>query len=367
MSRSMIQPCSSSTAHEAHDHNRNLLHHLNHSEQRYPIPSPAPSQADSRTANSSTSVTGGDEGKTDGGGCDAESDSKETDDEHEDDVAPSDSAIIVDDSQAGHTHAERTSPPTRAGQKRKRSVSLEGEDLAAVGPAVLEPEEKADEADEAEGISDADDYAGVDLISDSEERECTIEKLEERLIIASEEGRRDSLIPALDLSSEAWHGDSFNIWGMNSESFFNGDLDFFGEEYGQTDPVAFSNNTELDHPTVVVRDQTSPPHICNGRRVRFADSQSLSRISSVDDGSESPQDKQSRPYCREEDKPSNSRRRKTSHDIGNGFELLQKNSRNSRARPKNRQDGRVEITPLDQSFEGSYGNSSGYDCKNVHH
>ena len=353
VSLSMIQPCSSSTAHDAHDHNRNLLHHHNHSEQRYPIPTPGPSHADNRTATSSTSVTGDVEGKTDGGGCDAESDNKEADDEHEDDVAPSDTAIVLGDGQAGHTRAERTGSLTLAGQKRKRSVSLEGEKLATAGPKDSKPDEKLEEAEE---ISDADDYAGVDLISDSEEVECAIEELEESDIIASEEGRWNRFTPTLDLSPENWYYDSLGY----------DDTPYFDEEYRRTDSITLSNNSELDNPTVIVRDQSSPPCAHDGRRrVRFADSQSLPRSSSVDDELESPQNKQSTSYHWKEGQTSNLRQFKVSQDDGNRCGFLRKTRRNSQVGPKRRQDGRVGISPLDQSFEGSCGSSSGYDCKIV--
>lgn len=354
VSLSMIPPCSSATAHDAHDHNRNLLHHHNHSEQRYPIPTPGPSHVDNGTANSSTSVTGDVEGKTDGGGCEAESDNKEADDEHEDDVAPSDSAIVLGDGQAGHTRADRTGSLTMAGQKRKRSVSLEGENLATAGPKDPKPDEKPGEAEE---ISDADDYAGVDLISDSEEVECNIEKLEENDIIASEEGRWNRFTPTLDLSSENWYHDSLGY----------DDTPYFDEEFRRTDSITLSNNSELDNPTVIIRDQSTPPCADHGRRrVHFADPQSLPLILSVDDGLESPQYEQSTSFYREEGQMSNPRRLKVSQDDGNKCAFLLKTRRNSQVGPKKRQDGRVGISPLDQSFEGSCGSSSGYDCKIVH-
>ena len=318
----MTRTYSSATAHEAHHYNRNLLNHLNHSEQRYPTPVSEPSQVDNRTATSSTSTTEDIEGNNEGRDCDAESDNKEADDEHEDDIAPSDSAIILGTSQAGHTTAERTGSLNSAGQKRKRSVSLEGENLS---PAGFEDAKRDEKSERAEEVSDADDYAGVDLISDSEEVEYNLEKLEESHIIASEEGRWDRLSPTLDLFPEDWHTNSRNTCDIDDALFLPDETPYFDEEYHRTDSNTLSNLSDLDYPIVNIRDQSLLPLLHDGRRrVRFADSQSLLKNLSVDDGLEPP-------------------------------------------RPKKRQVGRVGISTLDQSSEGSYGSSSGYDCKIMHH
>lgn len=365
MSLSMIRAHSSSTAREAQDHNRNLLHLLNHSEKRYPMPTPAPSQTDNRTANSMASVTEGDEGKNDGGGCDTEADNKESDDEHEDDVAPSDSAIILDDSQAGHTHEERAGVSTKAGHKRKRSVSFEGENLAIARPNDLKRAQKVEAAEE---VSDTDDYAAVDLISDSEEVDGTIEKLEERLIIASEERRWDNLTSEGDIV-RSWDTNGWDMSGIDdgsTEPCIN--ISFFEEEYGRTNSDAFSNDAELYNPTVVVRDQSPPPRKCNGRRQdRFADPQSLPHALSIDDASGSSQEMRSTPYHWGEDKTLDPRRGKIFEGVGNGHGFPQNDSRNSQVGVKNRRNGRVGIGLINQLFDGSYGSSSGYDSKFVHH
>lgn len=360
----MTQPYSSSTAHEAHHHNRNLLQHLDQSEQRYPTPASGSSHVDNQTATSSTSITGDVDGKNDGGSCDAESDNKEADGEHEDDIAPSDSAIIFGNSQAGHTHAERTDSLTTVVQKRKRSVSLERENLAAAGPEESNRDEKSEEAEET---SDPDDYAGVDLISDSEEVECTIEKLEENLIIASEEDHWDRLGPILGLSPEDWHTNSWNMCDIGDDIFHQDETPYFDEEYHRTDSIALSNISDHDHPHVIVRDQSSPSPIPDGRRVRFADPQSLAKNLSVNDGLESPRDEQSKSYHREENQTLNPRRVNSLQVLSNGFKSPHKTRHSSQIGPRKRQDGRIRISTLDQKFEGSYGSSSGYDCKIVHY
>ena len=360
VSLSMIQPHSPLIAHEAHDHNHNLLYRLNHSEQRYPIPTPASSQSDNRTASASTSMTGADEGKNDGGGCDAESDNKETDDEHEDDVAPSDSANILGDDQAGHTHEER------ARQKRKRSGSLQRENLATKGPSGLERSEMVEEAEE---ISDADDYAGVDLISDSEEVDGSIEKLEESIIIASEESRWDNLTPAPDFSPRDWNPNGWDIFALGGDPFFaDTNVNQFNEEYGRTGSLIFSDDAALHNSTVIVRDQSPLASTRSGhRQVRFADSLSLPHGSSLDKGSGSSPDIPSSSYRRVDDRTLNPQRGKISKGVRKGCGFSQKNSRNSQVGPKKHQNRRGGISPLDLSFGGSDSSSSGYDSKIVHH
>lgn len=362
-SLNMIQTYSSPIADEVHHHNRNLLHHLNHSEQRYPTPASEPSHRDNRTATSSTSTTGDVEGENEGMDCDAESDNKEADDDHEDDIAPSDSAIILGTSQAGHKNAERTASLMTAGQKRKRSASVEGEDLTTAGSEDAKRNEKSERVEE---ISDADDYAGVDLISDSEEAERTIEKREESYIIASEEGRWDRAGPALDLSPEDWHLNSRNTCDIDDDLFRPDETSYF-DEYYRTDSNTLSNISDPDYPPVNLRDQILPPRIYEGRRrVRFADPQTLPINLPFEDGLDSPQNEQSRSYHREEDQTSNSQRGNFPQDVGNESKFLQKTRRSSKIGPKTRQDGRVGVSTLDQSLEASYGSSSGYDCKTVH-
>lgn len=361
----MTRTYSSATAHEAHHYNRNLLHHLNHSEQRYPTPISEPSHVDNRTGTSSTSTTEDVEGNNEGRDCDAESDNKEADDEHEDDIAPSDSAIILGTSQAGHTTAERTGFLNSAGQKRKRSVSLEGENSTTAGREDAKRYEKSERAEE---VSDADDYAGVDLISDSEEVECAMEQLEESHIIASEEDRLDRFSPTLDLFPEDWHTNSRNTCDIDDDLFHPDETPYFDEEYYRTDSNTLSNISDLDYPPVNIRDQSFPPLIHDRRRrVRFADSQSLAKNLSVDDGLESPRYEQSRLYYREKHQTSNPPRGNFPQDVSDVSKFPRKTGLGSKIGPKKRQDGRIGTGTLDQSFEGSYGSSSGYDCKIVHH
>lgn len=358
VSMSVIQSYSSPTGHKAPDHDHNLLHRPNHSDQRCPIPAPPPSQTDKGTANSLISLTGGEEGKNNGGGSDAESDKKDTDDEDEDEdgVAPSESAIILDDSQAGHKHEERACSRTIAGQKRKRSVSLEGETLANAEAEDVKRTRKAEEAIEN---SDADDYAGVDLISDSEEVDCSIEKLEEGHIIASEEDRRDDLDLALGFSPEDWYE-----FDMHSGLVFP-DYHYLEGQYSRTDPVTLSNEVELYNSTVIVRDQSPPPRTSNGRRrVRFAD---LPHGLPSGDGSETSQDMQSSSYRWEKDKTPNTRRGKIVEGDDDECGSPQKNSRKSQVEPKPSQKRRVRSNSFDENFEGSCGSSSGYESKITSH
>lgn len=357
-----MQPYSPSPAREGHDHNRNLFHRLHHSEQRYPIPAPAPSQTDGRTANSSISGTGGDEGKSDGGGADAESDCKESDDDHEDDVAPSDSAIILDDRQAGHTQEERAGPQTVTGQKRRRSVSPEGGHLESqaghtheerAGPQIMtgqkrirsaSPEgedststgqnelRRAEKVDVAEDISDADDYAGVDQISDFEEVEDdNIEQFEEGVIIASEDGGLDDFFPALDHSPKVplvnRLGGFFIGDGQNHPS----ETPYFDQEYYRSG-YNTADDAELHNPTVIGCNQGPPPLTYSERRLVRFELRSLSDSSPINDEAKFFQNAQFRSYRLETEGP------------------------------KSRQ----RTTSVDKSVEGRYESLSGYDSKITH-
>ncbi len=108
-----------------------------------------------------------------------------------------------------------------------------------------------------EESSDEDSYAGVDQISDSEEDEPDVEEVEERAILASENG--DTPRPSQD---EAWEGFSDCPGGI-----LEGDLPLFGQDAavqknwdGSVDEDA--GDEESDEETPVVR------------RVRFEESDS---------------------------------------------------------------------------------------------
>jgi hypothetical protein len=74
--------------------------------------------------------------------------------------------------------------------------------------------------------SSDDDYAGVDLISDSEEDEPDVEVAEEQAIIESEEDDNDATLqPEIDDDQSSWAG-----FEVDDERAFMGDQPFFGDQ-----------------------------------------------------------------------------------------------------------------------------------------
>ena len=124
------------------------------------------------------------------------------------------------------------------------------------------------------GDSDDDIYNGVDLISDSEEDEPNVEKLEEKNIIESEEA--DGLItgPPNFETSDIWEG--FELDDMALE-----DIPFFDEQYGRTDSSIFDTDMQLFQPAYIIDEFPSPPAPSpSPRRVRFKEP--ISNDSDVD-------------------------------------------------------------------------------------
>ena len=131
----------------------------------------------------------------------------------------------------------------------------------------LIPNEDHDSDDEA--------YNGVDDISDSDEDEPDMEKLEEKNIIESEEGERISRVVTTtsgraNETSDIWEG--FDIDG----GLFMSDVPYFDEQYGRTDQCIFDSDLELFQTTSVFNDveptqslTQSPSPSPTTRRVHF--------------------------------------------------------------------------------------------------
>lgn len=262
ISLGMIQAHSSSTGHRNSGNSHQLLNRPNHVDQ--PCPMPPPSTKDRYTVSSRTSVTGSDEEGRDGSGSDtATADQKDAEDEEEDGVAPSDSAIILDDHQAGHTREENADSLTAVGQKRRHSLSPEEE----APPATKIKTAKCDrEIQERQEMSDDDDYTGVDLISDSDEVDLSAEHLEESLVIASQG-------VMLDDRNAQWMDSSHNWGSFDCDgSLFLTNTPYFAEQYSLSDPIALANEAGFETPTSVVDENTALSRTSNKRRrVRFAD------------------------------------------------------------------------------------------------
>jgi hypothetical protein len=295
--------------------------------------------------------TGGNKGGDDGGGCDAaETDKKDADDEDEDGCAPSDTVITLGGNQAGHK-CEDGATPMVGGQKRK--ISHEETSTTTEVPKV----KRTRKAQDIEDSSDADDYAGVDLISDSEEVDLGVETLEERLIIASEEDMAvDSKVP-LTILPDGWAG-----FDYDDEPLFS-DIPYFDEDFGRTDPLSLPNEVELYDSNGILHDNTKPPRATEGgRRVRFAEPVSLPHEASGDDVSESSQDIGSNPF-RWKDEWSTTLRGRIDEGKNNQRGFTPNNGRKSRVGSKPRETCRARSDSCSERSASSCGSLSGYESK----
>ncbi|MCJ1250974.1 hypothetical protein MMC30_008204 [Trapelia coarctata] len=215
------------------------------------------------TSTESSEGDGETSGDDDGEGAANASEDDDNEEEPEG-LAPSVVSVRTSGFQAGRTLPRIISGPTATTKKRSWSTSSE-EERQPLRP-VKSPKSNKSKAKLAE-LSDDDDYNGVDLISDSDEEEPNLEKLEEKMIIDSEEENEEdplstvSPFHAQDTSSDDWQGIHFD------DGLFTSDIPFFEDQIGRTDPHPSTAIPNSDDTTVPNRRSSSS----TGRRVRFAD------------------------------------------------------------------------------------------------
>ena len=219
------------------------------------------------SASSVTSSIDGADGNEDDG---AEEDPDEDDNGDADEMAPSDAAIASNGHQTGPIIGRSLKHNPSSGEKQKHSLDNIGNKKERAR------RRKASKSigqveDENAGFDDDDDYHGVDLISDSEEEEPTVEQLEEKVIIESEEEydsncRTPPVLPSI--SSDGWPG--FELEG----NLFLSDVPYFDEQIGRTDPSILAEEIEIFNTTNFSQgfcDIEVPPRLTPERRVRFAE------------------------------------------------------------------------------------------------
>ena len=223
----------------------------------------------SGSGKTAASITSSNE-EADGSDSDgAEADLDDDDEEDADEMAPSDTIIQNSEDQTGHKiemgmesianigEPHKCSPDNTANEERRASRRKAPKSTRQM---------KGKNAD-----SDEDDYNGVDLISDSEEEEPTVEQLEEKVIIESEEEYDGScktppILPSI--SSDGWTG--FDLEG----DLFLSDVPYFDEQIGRTDPSILAEEIEIFNSTSFSQgfyDVELPPRLTPPRRVRFAE------------------------------------------------------------------------------------------------
>lgn len=220
-------------------------------------------------AESSSSLISADEGE---GGGTSGSDTSGDDDEHSNDddddaeaIAPSGRSLGRNGRRAGLIDC------VSAGMKRRRSPhSSEEEQLFRKGVRPIKTAAASGRAHNLLGDSDDEEYTAVDFISDSDEEEPSVEELEEKMIIASEEGNEtDEKTPGPSappsVSSVEWEG--FDL----DDSIFLADVPFFDDEIERTEPNV--PGTEIDiynFDALYTRELLPSP---TPRRVRFVDAE----------------------------------------------------------------------------------------------
>jgi len=223
----------------------------------------------------------GETSSDDGGEGVANASEDEDNDEEPEALAPPVATVRASGLQTGRI---TSSIATATGKKRSWSTS--SEEKREPRRPVKTPKSYKSKAKLAV-VSDDDDYNGVDLISDSDEGEPDLEKLEERMIIDSEEENEKIIFPlpspfyAPGTSSDDWQG--FQL----DDGLFTSDVPFFDDQIGHIESEHFATVPNSDSTTVPrQRSSSSPPP---ARRVRFADdltggfNETISTASSAND------------------------------------------------------------------------------------
>lgn len=204
-------------------------------------------------AHCSSSAPSDDEADGDVSNADAAEPDEESDEDGEGDAyAPSGRAIKEHGYQAGHSNEDVSDPKSTFEGKRSHS------------PPASKGEINITEAKVYLRDSDDDVYNRVDLISDSEEDEPNVEKLEERNIIESEEADDLNAAPAYLEASDGWGG--FEL----EDHLFLEDLPSFDEQYSRIGSNILDSEMEFFQSASAFGGFPSPPPPTpSPRRVRF--------------------------------------------------------------------------------------------------
>ena len=257
----------------------------------HPNPRRHPSVSNSsRHAKPGQSVADG-EARTSGGGGDgenidsigAEADEPGEDDEDGYELAPS-ACTIKDGKQPGPWIKNNNHTPNGASESRKRRLDSSEDDARYRKVS----RKRSHEGVTAVDGSDDEDYAGVDLISDSEEEELGVEQLEEKLIIDSIDTEEESGLfeggsmfppPQTGSSDEVWEG--FDL----DDGLFLSNSPYFDDQVGLPDPSVLANEIEMFNSATFL-DNVPLSVFPETRRVRFAEPLVPARKLSCIDSSE---------------------------------------------------------------------------------
>lgn len=245
---------------------------------------PGESGADGETRSFSLSTSSGDGGdgeNRDSKGAEAEEQGEDDEDGYE--LAPS-ACTMKDGKQPGPCIKINTRTLNGINKSRKRRLDSSDDDTRY---------RKVSKKRTREGVtaldgSDDEDYAGVDLISDSEEEEPGVEQLEEKMIIDSIDTEEEnglfeggSMFPPLrsGSSDEVWEG-----FDLDDGLFLSG-APFFDDQIGHADPSGLMNEIDMFNSATFL-DNAPLSVIPETRRVRFAEPLVPARKLSCTDSSE---------------------------------------------------------------------------------
>ena len=197
-------------------------------------------------------------------------DSAELDEENEEDFetpeafAPSDSAIKRNGSQVGLN---------KPGEKEPRFATPNLDSNKDLGDDDGSTSRGTSQGDIFADSSNDEDYNAVDLISDSEQEDPLLEKLEERIIIDSEEENETNLSSKTTTAAPAGaSSNSLQEFDFDSSYDFS-DLPFFDEQIRRSDPIKLTNEVDFFNPIGMPfsNDRLPSPPPTRQRRVRFDD------------------------------------------------------------------------------------------------
>lgn len=215
---------------------------------------------------STSSSNGGNGENRDSKGAEAEEQGEDDEDGYE--LAPS-ACTTKDGKQPGP--CIKINSHTLNGINKSRKRRLDSSDDDARYRKVLK--KRTHEGITAVDESDDEDYAGVDLISDSEEEEPGVEQLEEKMIIDSIDTEEEkglfeggSMFPPLrsGSSDEVWEG--FDL----GDGLFLSDAPFFDDQIGHADLSGLANETDMFNSATFL-DNVPLSAFPETRRVRFAE------------------------------------------------------------------------------------------------
>lgn len=237
---------------------------------------------EARTFSLSTSSSDdGDGGNRDSKGAEAEEPGEDDEDGYE--LAPS-ACTIKDGKQSGPYIKINTHTLNGINGSRKRRLENSDDDARYRKVSKKRVREGVTVADG----SDDEDYAGVDLISDSEEEEPGVEQLEEKMIIESIDTEEEnglfeggSMFPPLrsGSSDEVWEG--FDL----DDGLLFSDAPFFDDPVSHDETSILANEIDMFNSAAFL-DNVPLSVFPETRRVRFAEPLVLAKQSSCTDSSE---------------------------------------------------------------------------------